>query len=283
MKQRKYLIIAVVLLIAFAMSFFAKDQQQPVKMPAIVEYAGELYIVVNDNEPGFTEEDLHAQPYEFYSELDSLGRCGYAMACLSRELMPTEDRTGISHVKPSGWQSVQYEFVEGKYLYNRSHLIGFQLAGENDNEKNLITGTRYFNATGMLAFENMVADYIKETGNHVLYRVTPEYDGNNLVAKAVRMEARSVEDRGEGVCFHVLVFNVQPGVVIDYATGESCIDEEYFSKDAEDFVLNTSSKRFHTPTCKDADSMKPENRQEAYIARELLIAQGYKPCGSCKP
>ena len=283
MKQRRYLIVAVVLLLSLAITYFLKDNSKSAPQLDIPEFAGELYAVINDNEPDFTQDELKSEVYEFYSELDSLGRCGYAMACLSRELMPTEDRTGISHVKPSGWQSVQYEFVDGKYLYNRSHLIGFQLAGENDNEKNLITGTRYFNATGMLAFENMVADYIKETGNRVLYRVTPEYDGNNLVATAVRMEGKSVEDNGEGICFHVLVYNVQPGVIINYATGESSVDEEYFNKDAESFVLNTSSKRFHKPECSDAASMKPENRQELYTSRELLTAQGYKPCGSCKP
>ena len=283
MKQKKYLIIAIALALALVVTYFLKGSEKPASAEELPAFSGELYTVVNNNEPNFTDEDLLAEPYEYYSELDSLGRCGYAMACLSKELMPTEDRTGISHIKPSGWQSVQYDFIDGKYLYNRSHLIGFQLAGENDNEKNLITGTRYFNATGMLMFENMVADYIKETGSRVLYRITPEYDGTNLVASAVRMEARSIEDNGEGICFHVLVYNVQPGVTIDYATGESCVDEEYFSKDAESFVLNTSSKRFHKPSCSDAGSMKPENRQEVYTARELLTAQGYKPCGSCKP
>lgn len=283
MKNRKFLITVAVVLLFIAVSYFYGDRERPAPMPKPVEYSGELYVPVNDNQPDFTQEELRAEPYEFYSDLDALGRCGYAMACLSRELMPTEDRTGISHIKPSGWQSVQYDFIDGKYLYNRSHLIGFQLAGENDNEKNLITGTRFFNATGMLAFENMVADYIRETGNRVLYRVTPEYDGNGLVATGVRMEAKSLEDNGEGMCFHVRVYNVQPGVKINYATGESAVDEEYFSKDAQDFVLNTNSKRFHKPTCADASSMKPENRQEVTTARELLTAQGYKPCGSCKP
>lgn len=283
MKNKKLIMTVVAVLLLLAVSYFFSDREQPAPMPTSLEYAGELYVAVNDNQPGFTQNELDAEPYEFYSDLDELGRCGYAMACLSRELMPTEERTGISHIKPSGWQSVQYDFIDGKYLYNRSHLIGFQLAGENDNEKNLITGTRYFNATGMLAFENMVADYIKETGNRVLYRVTPEYAGNGLVATGVRMEALSVEDGGEGICFHVMVFNVQPGVKIDYATGESQVDEEYFSKDAQDYVLNTNSKRFHKPTCPDAGSMKPENRQEVHAARELLTAQGYKACGSCKP
>lgn len=283
MKWRKIWPVLVVLFIALAVSFLNAGDDQSTPIKETIDYNGDLYVTVNNNEPDFTDEELKSEPYEFYSDLDRLERCGYAMACLSKELMPTEERTGIGHIKPSGWQSVQYDFVDGKYLYNRSHLIGFQLAGENDNEKNLITGTRYFNATGMLAFENMVADYIKETGNRVLYRVTPEYKDSDLVAYAVRMEAKSIEDNGEGICFHVLVYNVQPGVIINYKTGESKIDEAYFNKDAENFVLNTNSKRFHKPSCKDANSMKAENRQEVFTARELLTAQGYKPCGSCDP
>lgn len=283
MKWRKIWPVLVVLFVALAVSFFNAGDDQSTPIKETIDYNGDLYVTVNNNEPDFTDEELKSEPYEFYSDLDRLERCGYAMACLSKELMPTEERTGIGHIKPSGWQSVQYDFVDGKYLYNRSHLIGFQLTGENDNEKNLITGTRYFNATGMLAFENMVADYIKETGNRVLYRVTPEYKDSDLVAYAVRMEAKSIEDNGEGICFHVLVYNVQPGVIINYKTGESKIDEAYFNKDAENFVLNTNSKRFHKPSCKDANSMKAENRQEVFTARELLTAQGYKPCGSCDP
>ena len=283
MKNRKRLLTVVILLLAIVASYFYGEGQQPASLSDNTQYSGDLYVPVNNNQPNFTYEDMQADPYEYYSSLDAFGRCGYAMACLSPELMPTDERTGISHIKPSGWQSVQYDFIDGKYLYNRSHLIGFQLAGENDNERNLITGTRYFNATGMLPFENMVADYMKETGNRVLYRVTPEYDGNNLVATGVRMEAKSVEDNGDGICFHVMVYNVQPGVKINYATGESCVDEAYFSDDAQLYILNINSKRFHQPTCSDANSMKQENRQEITIARELLIAQGYKPCGSCKP
>ena len=286
-KQQTKLIIVAILLIAAAVAYFLPKEEKmtsaPTQTSVTPQYTGELYVAVNDNQPNFTDSDRKAEPYEFYSDLDELGRCGYAMACLQQKLMPTEDRTAIGHVKPSGWQSVQYDFVEGKYLFNRSHLIGFQLAGENDNEKNLITGTRYFNATGMLIFENMVADYLKETGNRVLYRVTPFYEGNDLVAKGVYMEAWSVEDQGEGICFHVFVFNVQPGVIIDYATGESKVDDEYFNKDAEDYILNTNSKRFHKPSCADAASMKAENRQEVHVSRELLTAQGYKACGSCKP
>ena len=190
-------------------------------------YSDEPYAVVNNNEPDFTESDMTTDSYESYSELDSSGRCGIAMANLGKDLMPTEDRESIGQVKPSGWQTVKYDNVDGKYLYNRCHLIGFQLAGENANEKNLITGTRYMNTEGMLPFENMVADYIRETGNHVLYRVTPIFEGGNLVASGVQMEAKSVEDDGNGICFNVYVYNVQPGIEIDYATGESRMQMSY--------------------------------------------------------
>lgn len=190
-------------------------------------YNGHPYAIVNDNVPLFSADELVADSYEFYSQLDGLDRCGYAMACIGSDLMPTEDRESISSVKPSGWVQAQYDFVEGKSLYNRCHLIGFQLTGENANERNLITGTRYLNTKGMLPYENMVADYVKETGNHVLYRVTPIYAGDDLVASGVQLEAWSVEDQGDGICFHVYLYNVQPGVVIDYATGESWLDPEY--------------------------------------------------------
>jgi len=198
-----------------------------VSVADIPAYDGYSYVVINENEPLFTADELVADSYEFYSELDWLGRCGYVMACIGMDLMPTEDRESISSVKPSGWVQAQYDIVEGKSLYNRCHLIGFQLTGENANENNLITGTRYLNTKGMLPFENMVADYIKETGNHVIYRVTPIYEGDNLVASGVQMEAWSVEDQGESICFHVYVYNVQPGVIIDYATGESRLDSGY--------------------------------------------------------
>ena len=187
----------------------------------IPEYSGEPYVILQDNQPDFDLEDLTLEPFETYSELDSLGRCGVAYANICLEIMPTEPRGDIGQVKPSGWQTVKYDCVEGKYLYNRCHLIGYQLAGENANKQNLITGTRYMNVTGMLPFENMVDDYVEDTENHVLYRVTPVFDGDNLVASGVQMEAFSVEDEGEGVCFNVFVYNVQPGIVINYATGES--------------------------------------------------------------
>jgi len=191
----------------------------------VPSYAGEPYVVLNNNAPLFAQGHMTTEAYEYYSDLDDLGRCGYAMACLGWELMPTEDRESISSVKPSGWIQGAYDFVDGGSLYNRCHLIGFQLAGENANKQNLITGTRYLNVEGMLPFENMVADYIKETENHVLYRVTPIYQGENLVASGVQLEGWSVEDEGQGICFHVYCYNNQPGVVIDYATGENWEEE----------------------------------------------------------
>ncbi len=187
----------------------------------IPEFSGEAYVAVNGNVPFFRPEEITTESYEEYAELDDLGRCGVTMACIGIDIMPTEDRGEIGSVKPSGWQSVKYDIVEGKYLYNRCHLIGFQLAGENANRQNLITGTRYLNIEGMLPFENLVADYVQETKNHVLYRVTPLFEGDNLVAHGVLMEGYSVEDEGEGVLFCVYAYNAQPGIIIDYATGDS--------------------------------------------------------------
>ena len=188
----------------------------------IPEYEGEPFVLINQNIPFFEKDDYTTESLENYSELDELGRCGAAYANISKELMPTEERGQIGDVRPSGWHTVKYpELIEDRYLYNRCHLIGYQLSGENANEKNLITGTRYMNVEGMLPFENKVADYVRRSDNHVLYRVTPVFEGNNLVATGVLMEAYSVEDRGEGVCFCVFVHNVQPGIEIDYRTGES--------------------------------------------------------------
>ena len=188
----------------------------------IPEYEGEPFVLINQNIPFFEKDDYTTESFENYSELDELGRCGAAYANISKELMPTEERGQIGDVRPSGWHTVKYpDLIEDRYLYNRCHLIGYQLSGENANEKNLITGTRYMNVEGMLPFENKVADYVRRSDNHVLYRVTPVFAGNNLVATGVLMEAYSVEDRGEGVCFCVFVHNVQPGIEIDYRTGES--------------------------------------------------------------
>ena len=192
-----------------------------VSVEDIPAYSGEPYVILQDNQPDFDWEDLTLEPFETYSELDYLGRCGVAYANVCLDIMPTEPRGDIGQVKPSGWQTVKYDCVDGKYLYNRCHLIGYQLAGENANKQNLITGTRYMNVEGMLPFENMVDSYVEETENHVLYRVTPVFEGENLVASGVQIEAFSVEDEGEGLCFNVYIYNVQPGVVIDYATGES--------------------------------------------------------------
>lgn len=271
------------------------------------------YVFINNNEPEFTDEELTTDAFEAYSPLDYLGRCGPAYACLGRELMPTEERESISHIHPSGWQSVQYDIVEGGSLYNRSHLIGFQMSGENDNEENLVTGTRYMNAHVMLPFENMVADYIRDTGNHVLYRVTPVFEGSNLVASGLQMEALSVEDGGADICFNVYVYNVQPGIEIDYATGDSWLASGYSvgdtgaadksgsefgnstvgsaaklpdsgdSNGAQSYVLNTNSKKFHNPDCGSVDDMSPENRSNFKGSRSDLIKHGYEPCGNCRP
>lgn len=258
--------------------------QQAVSLEDIPAYSGEPYVEVDGNVPDFAEEDRVAESFESYAPLDSLGRCGTAYACISTDLMPTEERGSIGQVKPSGWQTVKYDFVDGKYLYNRCHLIGYQLTAENANEENLITGTRYFNVEGMLPFENMVADYIKETGNHVLYRVTPVFEGDNLVASGVQMEALSVEDEGDGICYNVYCYNVQPGVEIDYATGESReADTEQTDGAAEtqEYVLNTASKKIHLPDCASVDSIGEKNKETYTGSYADLLAQGYTPCGNC--
>ena len=249
----------------------------------VPDFSGEPYVFIGNSKPDF--ENTTTNSYETYAPLDEMGRCGTAEACVGVDLMPTEERGSIGSVKPSGWQSAKYDCVDGKYLYNRCHLIGYQLSGENANKQNLITGTRYMNVDGMLPFENLVADYVKETENHVLYQVTPLYDGENLVADGVQMEALSVEDGGEGVCFNVYVYNIQPGVVIDYATGESRLDDETAASAGGEtaYVLNTSSKKFHDPACSNAASISKGNRQEWTGVREDLVSQGYSPCGQCKP
>lgn len=252
----------------------------------IPAYTGEPFAVINDNVPFFTEGDMTTDSYEYFSELDALGRCGVVEANVGLDIMPTEERGSISHIKPTGWHSVQYDNVDGKSLYNRCHLIGFQLTGENANEQNLITGTRYMNVEGMLPFEDMIADYVKETGNHVLYRVTPVFEGDNLIAEGVLMEAMSVEDEGDGVLFNVFAYNVQPGIEIDYATGDSWLAEsDRADGDGEvmTYVLNRNSKKFHDPDCSGATEMNPSNRQDYKGTREDLINQGYEPCGRCKP
>ena len=223
---KQALLVVVLLIVVSAVRWYLTPPAETYSMENIPPYDGTPYVVLNDNQPSFTEEDMTDVSYEFYSDLDELGRCGVTEACIGRDLMPTEKRGDISSVKPTGWVQNQYDFVDGKSLWNRCHLIGFQLAGENANECNLITGTRYLNVEGMLPFENLVADYVKETDNHVLYRVTPAFQGTELVARGVQMEAYSVEDSGDGVCFNVFCYNVQPGVEIDYATGDNWLADE---------------------------------------------------------
>lgn len=277
--------------------------EESINLSDIPEFAGEPYVVINNNEPSFVESDLTETSFEMYSSLDNLGRCRAAFANIGENLMPTEKRGSIGQVKPSGWQTIKYDHVDGKYLYNRCHLIGYQLTAENANEKNLITGTRYLNIEGMLPFENMVADYVKETGNHTLYRVTPIYDGNNPVASGVQMEGKSVEDNGEGICFNVYAYNNQPGTVIDYSTGESSqeemgtavqkVEKEQIKKEdvlgekaeaiQDTYIANTNTKKFHKPSCSSVKTMKESNRKEVLGERDGLINQGYEPCQNCNP
>ena len=237
------LLLVLALLCSSCGLLSSKKAKAPVSLEELPGYSGEPYAEVNGNQPYFTDEEKSAArtSYEKYADLDSLGRCGVCVASVGKDLMPTEARGSISEVKPTGWpqkvEDAKYDFVDGKYLYNRCHLIGFQLTGENANKQNLITGTRYLNVTGMLPFENMVADYVKETENHVLYRVSPIFSGSNLVAFGVLMEAYSVEDNGAGVLFCVFCYNVQPGVVIDYATGASRL-----ARDGEDLMPDWGSR-----------------------------------------
>ena len=260
-----------------------QSQQASISLADIPAYSGEPYVEIDGNEPDFPAEDQAAESFETYAPLDSLGRCGTAYACISTDLMPTEERGSIGQVKPSGWQTVKYDFVDGKYLYNRCHLIGYQLTAENANKENLITGTRYLNVEGMLPFENMVADYIKETGNHVLYRVTPVFEGDNLVASGVQMEALSVEDEGDGICYNVYCYNVQPGVVIDYSSGGSRAADtaQTDAADEPEYVLNTNSKKIHLPTCASVDSISQANKQFYTGDYADLLSQGYSLCGNC--
>lgn len=254
-------------------------------IPAFDNYTP--YVILNGNVPDFTDKDLTERSYEYYSRLDSLGRCGECIASIGKDLMPTQKRGAIGQVKPTGWDTKKYNNVDGNYLYNRCHLIGYQLTAENANEQNLITGTRYLNVDGMLPFEDEVASYVKRTGNHVLYRVTPLFKGKELVARGVLMEGFSVEDLGEGICFNVYCYNNQPGIEIDYATGKSKAKKEsYKFNDGSDigkFTVNITSKKFHKPTCSGAKKMSKKNKREYIGSRQNLIKNGYDPCPYCKP
>ena len=254
-------------------------RREDIPLSDIPEYTGEPYIAVDGNEPDFSEEERTANAFESYSELDSLGRCGAAYACIGRDLMPAEERGSNGQVKPTGWQTVKYENVDGKYLYNRCHLIGYQLTGENANEKNLITGTRYMNVDGMLPFENMVADYVKETGNHVLYRVTPVFEEDDLLASGVQMEALSVEDEGADISYNVFVYNVQPGISIDYATGDSAVSESELSEPrTEEGVIrgNSRSKIYHCPGQAAYEEMADSKNLVIFGSEQEAEAAGYR-------
>ena len=292
-KGKLKIILPIIILIVAVVFYFCKDSLFAEKViysesvMTVPPFAGDPYVVINNNQPEFTVDDYTTESYEYYAPQDKHDRCILAMACVGRDLMPTDDRGSISGIKPSGWVQAQYDVVDGKNLYNRCHLIGFQLTGENANESNLITGTRYMNVEGMLPFENMIADYIKETGNHVLYRVTPIYDGVNLVARGVQLEALSMEDDGAGICFNVYVYNNQPGVVIDYTNGQSWladVPEENATPAAEgSYVLNTSSMKFHVDTCHQAEDISEKNRDTYVGKRQDLLDQGYIPAGCCDP
>ena len=292
---KKYIVILLSILMVFACSCSGSQvgldgindySDLYIDLATIPEYCGDKYVVLNDNIPNFSESELYQEAFEKYSELDKYGRCGVAYAMLGRELMPTGPRESISEIKPSGWKTAAYEdLITDVYLYNRSHLIAHSLAGENANPNNLITGTDYMNKQGMLFFEEKVLDYIRETGNHVLYRISPIFHGEELVARGVQMEAFSVEDMGEGICFNVYVYNVQPGVEIDYKTGENWRDPAYYDDEETTgvYIINTSSRKFHLDGCDGAYNMSSKNKRVFEGSRQVLIDQGYEQCGNCRP
>ena len=266
-----------------------------VSLDAIPAYEGKAYVAVNNNEPFFTDSDMTTTAFENYSDLDSLGRCGVAYANICKDIMPTEERGKIGMIKPSGWHTVKYDVIKDRYLYNRCHLIGYQLAGENANPKNLITGTRYLNVEGMLPFENLVADYVNNTGNHVLYRVTPMFSGSNLVANGVLIEAKSVEDNGGGILFNVYCYNVQPGVGINYENGDSWLDgttgsassgsdssvaenSAADSSNSETMVhITATGKKYHRAGCR---TLK---KSDTEVTLDEAKSMGLSPCGICNP
>ena len=284
----------------------------------IPEYFGEDYAILNNDIPEFDNTQLTEECFVFFSSFDSLGRTSTGFACLGPETLPFEPRGTIGDIRPSGWHTVRYDdLIEDRYLYNRSHVIGYLLCSDNATPENLFTGTRYLNAGSMLKFEVTIAQYIRASGNHVLYRVSPMYEGDNLVAYGVHLEALSIEDEGHGICINVFLYNIQPGILIDYATGESWRDAEYVSDNSQLFelipieedkreietrnpfseiddipkldksyvtyVLNTNTMKFHYSDCSSVDEIKPKNMQDFDGTREQAIAEGYSPCGKCKP
>jgi len=260
---------------------FYLPSQSSTTIEDVPDYSGRSYVIIDGNIPAFTDEDYMSETFEFYGNLDSLGRCTYAFANISEDLMPTEPRGSIGQVKPSGWHLVKYDFVDGKYLYNRCHLIGYQLTGENANENNLITGTRYMNTEGMLPFENLVDDYIEATGDNVLYRVTPIFDGNNLLADGVQIEASSVSDKGKSLQFNVFVYNVQPGVEIDYSDGSNWLaDDSDNNNDSDEEILeirgNKRSKIYHCPGQRAYEEMADSNNLVIFNSEEEAESAGYR-------
>ncbi|WP_155831489.1 DNA/RNA non-specific endonuclease [Butyrivibrio sp. LC3010] len=280
----------------------------------IPAYNGSPSVILNENEPEFKTDEITAVSFERYGELDDLGRCTTAMASIGRELMPTKDRESITMVKPTGWEQKKYPGLvdsDPPYLYNRCHMIGFQLTGENANEQNLITGTRYMNVEGMLPYENEVAEYVHSTGNHVMYRVTPVFEENNLLCDGVKIEALSVEDGGKGVSFNVFCYNVQPGVIIDYSDGSNKLDKDYKTTQSENadhskaadqnnnkgqadekvasdktysYIGNRNSHVFHYPDCNSVKDMKEKNKVYFEdVTRYEVIENGFRPCQNCKP
>ncbi len=310
-KKKNKKLTVLLLFVAFFAVFNVKDAergQEKLNFPQAVEikendtaeniytvpvYKGSPYTVINNNVPEFEEREY--APFETYSELDGLGRSGAAFALIGRGTMPDEKRGSIGSIKPSGWHTIKYDIIKDRYLYNRCHLIAYSLAGENANEKNLITGTRYMNVEGMLPFEIKVAEYVQRTGNSVLYRVTPVFKGDNLLADGVQMEAKSVEDGGRGICFNVYCYNVQPGIEIDYRDGSSrqivtpkpksleTDKEAVENPNTYSFIANKNTKKFHLVGCKAVKSIKKKNTLEFKGSRNELIDRGYKPCKSCNP
>lgn len=278
---KRILFLIICLLLNGCVELGINNQDYSELLSSIPDYQGESFVILNDNKPLFDEEDLKQESFEHYSMLDYLGRCQEAYAMLGVETLPKSEREDISSIKPTGWNQEEYTFIEGDVLYNRCHLIAHSLSGENANKRNLITGTRYMNIEGMLPFESLVLDYIEDTGHHVLYRVTPIFEDFNMVASGVTIEAKSVED--DKISFYVYIYNVQPGVYIDYSDGDSYRIKENYDIDDVTYILNTNSHKIHRVYCQSVNDMKDKNKRETSCSLDELISMGYEKCGYCKP